>query len=93
MASRHPSFSFLFFHGLDHKWLRDTLQENKGYRFFRGCQILERSDKFSQSYDHYNVLCKLASGHTLTCLRKLFMFQTQLLPLFNQQTNELKLKE
>ena len=38
--------------------------------FFRGCQILEGSDKFSQSYDHYKILCKLASGHALTCLSK-----------------------
>ena len=74
MASRHPIFSFLFFPGLGHKWSRDTdiwfltLQENEGYRFFRDCQILEGSDEFSQSYDHYKILCKLASGHALTCL-------------------------
>ena len=29
---------------------------------------MEGSDKFSQSYDHYRILCKLASGHALTCL-------------------------
>ena len=30
---------------------------------------MEGSDKFSQSYDHYKILCKLlASGHTLICL-------------------------
>ena len=43
-----------------------------GYRFFRGCQILEGSDKFSQSYDRYKILiCKLASGHALTCFKAL----------------------
>ena len=43
-----------------------------GYRFFRGCQILEGSDKFSHSYDRYKILiCKLASGHALTCFRAL----------------------
>ena len=47
---------------------RLTLQQKEGYRFFRGCQILEGCDKFSQSYDHYKILSKLASGHTLTCL-------------------------
>ena len=31
--------------------------------FFRGCQILKGFHKFSQSYDHYKILCKLASGH------------------------------
>ena len=36
--------------------------------FIRGCQILQGSDKFSQSYDHYKILCKLASGHALICL-------------------------
>ena len=29
---------------------------------------MEGSDEFSQSYDHYKILCKLASGHALTCL-------------------------
>ena len=29
---------------------------------------MEGSDKFSQSYDHYKILCKLATGHALTCL-------------------------
>ena len=29
---------------------------------------MEGSDKFSQSYDHYKILCKLASGHALTWL-------------------------
>ena len=29
---------------------------------------MEGSDKFSQSYDHYKILCKLASGHALRCL-------------------------
>ena len=31
---------------------------------------MEGSDKFLQSYDHYKILCKLASGHALTCLNK-----------------------
>ena len=32
---------------------------------------MEGSDKFTQSYDHCKILCKLASGHALTCLRKI----------------------
>ena len=66
MASRHHIFSFLFFSGLDHNWSRDT----DIYRFFRGCQMLEGSYKFSQSYDHYKILCKLALGRALTCLSR-----------------------
>ena len=31
--------------------------------------ILEGSDKFSQSYDHCKILCKLAFSHALTCLK------------------------
>ena len=31
--------------------------------------ILEGSHKFSQSYDHYKILCKLAFCHALTCLK------------------------
>ena len=47
--------------------------EIKVTRFFRGCQILEGSDKFSQSYHPYRILCKLASGHALICLSCCFL--------------------
>ena len=32
---------------------------------------MEGPNKFSHSYDHYEILCKLASGHALTCLREI----------------------
>ena len=35
---------------------------------FSMVEILKGSDKFSQSYDHYKILCKLASGHALTSM-------------------------
>ena len=36
---------------------------------------MEGSDKFSQSYDHYKILCKLASGDALVCSSVLIISQ------------------
>ena len=61
-------FSFLDLTISDHvTQISDFLRYRKikVTRFFRGCQILEGSDKFSQSYDHYKILCKLASGQEM----------------------------
>ena len=54
----------------------DFLRYRRINRFFRGCQTLDGSDQFSQSYDHYKILCKLASGHALTVLENLTTFRS-----------------
>ena len=42
--------------------ISDFLRGKLRLPIFLGCQILEGSDKFSQSYDDYKILFKLALG-------------------------------
>ena len=60
----HLATPFLVFFFFLDSTIRGHVTHISDFLRYRKIKITD----FSQSYDHYKILCKLASGHALTCL-------------------------